>query len=215
MALSVIYRWGLWRSAIRPPRPVLYRDNTTAHLQPIFFIQGKCRPVCTGISQNLWNACNCIPLLQQLWPISFPWEADPADHQPCISRWGASCIRNRLKCTWLASCIRSLRSNRPDHPQGPCRWSLQHWRTQRENQSGSCKDYLKGIKQAGKPDQVCNRPPGPWPPLCHRPNQDRDRIRLEAKIQLWYRNSADHPVVSGQPGMVEKYFKRWVQQLLR
>lgn len=62
----------VYGSAIRPPRPVLYRDNTTAHLQPIFFIQGKCRPVCTGISQNLWNACNCIPLLQQLWPISFP-----------------------------------------------------------------------------------------------------------------------------------------------
>ena len=55
-----------------PPGPVLYRDNTTAHLQPIFFIQGKCRPVCTGISQNLWNACNCIPLLQQLRPISLP-----------------------------------------------------------------------------------------------------------------------------------------------
>ena len=49
---------------VEPPRPVLYRDNTTAHLQPIFFIQGKCRPVCTGISQNLRNACNSIPLLQ-------------------------------------------------------------------------------------------------------------------------------------------------------
>ena len=52
-------------------------------------------------------------------------------------------------------------------------------------------------------------------PVCHRSHKAGDRAWLEAQIQFRYRHPADHPVVSGQRGLVEAHLKRRVQQLFR
>ena len=75
---SGIYRRGIRRSAVRENRPFLYRGYSYQDLFSLFFLQGKCRPFCTGLSQNLWSAGNHFPLFQQLRSLSFPGEVDSA-----------------------------------------------------------------------------------------------------------------------------------------
>ena len=63
----------------------LYRRNTDPHKLSVQQFQGRSRPSGSGLSQNLWTSCNHQPLLQQLWPISFPGKTDSVDDRQCIS----------------------------------------------------------------------------------------------------------------------------------
>ena len=62
-------------------RPDLFFTEET-HIQPVFFLQGKCRPLCSRLPQNIRTSGDDLPLLQQLWSVPLPGEADPADDQP-------------------------------------------------------------------------------------------------------------------------------------
>ena len=112
---SGIHRWSIRRSSIRPPRLILYWNNTTAHIKPIQQFQSKCRLICISLPQNIWTSCDNLKMLKQLRTISFPRETDSINDQPCISRLRTSSLRKRWKCPWLVTCIRPLRSYWPDH----------------------------------------------------------------------------------------------------
>ena len=47
--LDACRTYGIRRSAVRPPGSLLHGDNPASYLQPVFFFQGECGSVCTGI----------------------------------------------------------------------------------------------------------------------------------------------------------------------
>ncbi|MFQ9389391.1 MAG: GDP-mannose 4,6-dehydratase [Coprococcus sp.] len=57
------------------------------------------------------TACDYQPLLQQLWSLSFPGEADPADDRQCAERQASAGIRKRRECPRLAVRGRSLQGH--------------------------------------------------------------------------------------------------------
>ncbi len=64
-------------------RPDLFfTEETPLHTPARILPPGKCRPLCSRLPQNIRTSGDDLPLLQQLWSVPLPGEADPVNDQP-------------------------------------------------------------------------------------------------------------------------------------
>ena len=70
-------RMSVRRSAIRSSGSLLYRDDPSSHIQPLFFLQGKRRPFRAGLPQDLRAACDVSRCSNNYGPYHFPEKLIP------------------------------------------------------------------------------------------------------------------------------------------